>query len=198
MKKILLFLCGFFLLSSVNVMAVTLNFSNTDPYYVGIINPDSPASESEEVSYINYLIDLEVNVKIGPNSDGQTYARSSKVMTDAPDAFVDGSYRKNFPDENKDGFYTLDATGYMYVLGKYDGQNDGAHVWYLGENFIGSIEIPFGGVLYPKDHGNGYNQYGLSHISLYNPSPVPEPTTMLLLGSGLIGLAGFGRKKFKK
>jgi hypothetical protein len=29
-------------------------------------------------------------------------------------------------------------------------------------------------------------------------STVPEPTTLALLGAGLIGLVGFGRKKFKK
>jgi len=30
------------------------------------------------------------------------------------------------------------------------------------------------------------------------PSSVPEPTTMLLVGSGLVGLAVIARKKFKK
>jgi hypothetical protein len=39
--------------------------------------------------------------------------------------------------------------------------------------------------------GNGESGY-----IAQNTAPVPEPATMILLGIGLIGLAGYGRKKF--
>lgn len=38
--------------------------------------------------------------------------------------------------------------------------------------------------------------YGL--VTRFTVEPIPEPTTLLLLASGLMGLAGYGRKKFFK
>jgi hypothetical protein len=77
--------------------------------------------------------------------------------------------------------------------------------------FDGVVNLSFkDGVLYGGDRsgqlltivtstGQGTLVGTDTHVYLggMTTSPVPEPSTMLLLGSGLIGLAGYGRKKFR-
>jgi len=46
----------------------------------------------------------------------------------------------------------------------------------------------------PEESTNSTRLWG----EITTPAAVPEPATMLLLGSGLIGLAGFARRRFKK
>ncbi len=153
-----------------------LTLSSTS--YVGHVHKGAPSSESDEVTYINNLISVTAghSATIG----GRTYYRSGNTA-----AYPLAVFAGNTGNCDDCSPTSINATGYDYLLAKY-GQDD--YVWYVAG--LGTVDIP-------STLGEGL---GLSHWTLFDPTsapPVPEPASMVLLGTGLFGMAGAIRRKFR-
>lgn len=146
---------------------------------VGSVDPGSPASETEEIDYLETLLAMGANQvyvePINANNDRTftTFAYDAAVTT------VSG-YQKFDPPSNP-----ASVTGFQFVLGKF---GNTSFVWELasGETFV----IP------QKFDGTSNTGNGISHYSVFNGNGTRVPdggTTIALLGMALLGLGGARR-----
>jgi hypothetical protein len=171
------------------VSALTLTESSGE--FLGSFHPASPSDPADEVDYINFLISLTApSSNVFDAGTGQTYDRSANTPAGCCPTAVESGNSLGDDDPT-----AIDVTGFTYLLAKYDADQGGDLIWYVG-NLTGLVDIQ------SKFGSCGQDGCGLSHWDLFNPhdghaSPtdtVPEPSTLLLFGAGLIAMRRFAKK----
>jgi hypothetical protein len=119
------------------------------------------------------------------------------VVDFSTNTYVNDFYLTDFfweHDYQEQGSWSLDNSSWYSFQQAADplvalGNSNGEYILPIN-SYVDSIYFSAPGYLNGQNH-----EYSVAGVDV---APVPEPATLLLLGTGLIGVAGFGRKKLKK
>lgn len=180
-----------------SVLCGLLVFASPGWSYI-ITNPDMTTTDVGSIDLFLYSEDLGgganptvelnwVNLKLGTS-----YASSEYWKTDEQPDFTQVEDGSGFVADVY-AFALLHQPDYFVIK---VGASPGEPTHYLFDNdpMLDWGVINFG----LAELADIQNIDAVSHWGEAGGTPVPEPATMLLLGTGLIGLVGIGRRKFKK
>lgn len=187
----------FLLISSILLTLIAFSgqvwaaLSTTDTFYLGSWIDGAPANPTDAAVVINELVDWKTTTSVD-DSDTLNPSKNFEIGT-LPDATADGAFQINAQNEDDSPNPDFSTTGIIvgdwdYILAKYDGQNAGSLIWYIGEVTTETIDIPPTWGPDPLE-----TQYAVSNYILFNA--VPLPSSFLFFGSGLLGLASFSRRR---
>ena len=186
MKKFLVFLCAltFLLVFSPQVFAVPIYNPTTEHWYELVESDTSGAwinAENNAVGLGGHLVTIN-------DAAEEAWLRSRFGSTTR--------YWIGFTDSAEEGTWVW-SSGEAVTYTNWDsGEPNNSMPPPIGEDFAVLNWDPSTGAWndWTHERSDYINIDGIAEFS----KPVPEPATMLLLGCGLIGLAGLGRKKFRR
>ncbi len=191
MRRFIFFLLTLALFSGFSNTANATPLTNSGEYMFTVTgnDPSSPTADLSTLESsiqdwffnekgISLIVDLEFYAKADAPSIATTEGSGDLVLTYESDN-QSGTWETAEPID----FYSVKA-GNQYAL-----------YWVDGGATSGTWSTEDLGV------GRNNNQPTISHFSTWKytdePAPVPEPSTMILLGCGLVGIAGLGRRKLR-